>query len=233
MWTAGPVIGQVFVQAADGRHTSDLTHDQRKKMSDAEREEWTYGSQMFLFGLAGYFVILWTLKFNMLCFYSRLVRSLWTEKFVRPLMVIVVLSAVVIILTLALTCRPFYKLWQVWPDPGRKDICLYSTMSLRFDADCIPFDSLLCATESRLLSRHSHIQSSYRHLHHDCASAGTSRSGVHATFRHFVSVLSTNMETLGAPRNQNQWLLFSLGFFCMFVAVLRFVLIFTVCIYTN
>lgn len=121
MWTAAPVIGQVFVQAAQGRHTSDLTYEERKNMSEAERAEWTFGSQMFLFGLSGYFVILWTLKFNMLCFYSRLVRSLWTEKFVKPLMVFVVMSAVAIVFTLALTCRPFHKLWQVWPDPGRKD----------------------------------------------------------------------------------------------------------------
>lgn len=87
-------------------------------MSESERKEWAYGSQIFLLGLTGYFVILWTLKFNMLCFYSRVVRGLWTEKFVKPLMVMVGLSATAIIFTLALTCRPFNHLWQVWPDPG-------------------------------------------------------------------------------------------------------------------
>lgn len=118
MWTAAPAIGQVFVQVAQGRHTSDLTYEERKNMSPAEREEWTYGSQMFLFGLTGYFFILWTLKFNMLCFYSRIVRNLWTEKFVKPVMGLLAVSAVAIIFTLALTCRPFQDLWQVWPDPG-------------------------------------------------------------------------------------------------------------------
>jgi hypothetical protein len=119
MWTAAPGIGQVFVQVAEGRHTSDLTFEERQNMSEDERAEWTFGSQMFLFGLVGYFFILWTLKFNMLCFYSRVVRNLWTERFVVPLMGFVGASAVAIIFTLALTCRPFQHLWQVWPDPGR------------------------------------------------------------------------------------------------------------------
>lgn len=81
---------------------------------------WEYGSQMFLFGLSGYFIIIWVLKFNMLCFYQRVVRGLWVEKFVKPVMALVLVSAVIIILTISLYCRPFQALWQVWPDPGRK-----------------------------------------------------------------------------------------------------------------
>ncbi|KAF9775145.1 hypothetical protein IL306_006771 [Fusarium sp. DS 682] len=154
MWTAAPVIGQVFVQGAEGRHTSDLSFEERKNMSEEDRKKWAYGSQMFLLGLTGYVVILWTLKFNMLCFYSRVVRGLWTERFVKPLMVVVVLSVVVIIITLAATCRPFHHLWQVWPDPGR--------------------------------------------------------------------IQTNRLKKFGL------FLLFSLGFFCMFAAILRFVLIFNV-----
>ncbi|RSL82177.1 hypothetical protein CEP52_017033 [Fusarium oligoseptatum] len=120
MWTAAPVIGHVFVQVAEGRHTSDLTFEERKNMNESERKDWAFGSQIFLLGLTGYFFILWTLKFNMLCFYHRVVRGLWTETFIRPLMVLVGLSGVAIILTIALTCRPFHHLWQVWPDPGRQ-----------------------------------------------------------------------------------------------------------------
>lgn len=99
-------------------------------MSLSERAKWTYGSQIFLFGLSGYFIILWTLKFNMLCFYSRVVRGLWTEKFVKPLMVLVALSAVAIIFTLALTCRPFHHLWQVWPDPGCESIYIRMVVTM-------------------------------------------------------------------------------------------------------
>lgn len=127
MWTAAPVIGQVFVQVADGKHTSELSFEDRKNMPEDEHQDWAYGSQIFLLGLTGYFVIIWMLKFNMLCFYSRVVRTLWTEKFVKPLMIFVVASGVAILLTLALTCRPFENLWQVWPDPGRMFILFSRT----------------------------------------------------------------------------------------------------------
>ncbi|KAI8648229.1 hypothetical protein NCS57_01490900 [Fusarium keratoplasticum] len=186
MWTAAPVIGHVFVQVAEGRHTSDLTFEERKNMSESERKDWAFGSQIFLLGLTGYFFILWTLKFNMLCFYHRVVRDLWTEIFIKPLMVLVALSGVAIILTLALTCRPFHHLWQVWPDPGRQ---------------CEPQNLVF-----------------------------------------FVVILTFNLVTdicvilvpLPVLRGIqiNRWkkfglyFLFSLGFFCMFAAILRFVLIF-------
>ncbi|KAI1045749.1 hypothetical protein LB505_009294 [Fusarium chuoi] len=121
-------------------------------MSEEDRKKWAYGSQMFLLGLTGYVVILWTLKFNMLCFYSRVVRGLWTERFVKPLMVVVILSVVVIIITLAATCRPFHHLWQT------RDV--------------------------------------------------------------LVGIQTNRLKKFGLI------LLFSLGFFCMFAAILRFVLIF-------
>lgn len=140
MWTAAPVIGQVFVQVADGKHTSELSFEDRKNMPEDEHQDWAYGSQIFLLGLTGYFVIIWMLKFNMLCFYSRVVRTLWTEKFVKPLMIFVVASGVAILLTLALTCRPFENLWQVWPDPGRMFI-LFSRTPFFFSISPIFFNN--------------------------------------------------------------------------------------------
>ncbi|KAG8676462.1 hypothetical protein FPOAC2_02559 [Fusarium poae] len=117
-WTAAVLFGRIFIQDAKGRHTSDLDFEQRKNMDKKDYEKWAYGSQMFLVSLLLYVVILWILKFNMLCLYKRVVRGLWTERFVRPLMVQVVVSLIIIILTLALTCRPLKQIWQVWPDPG-------------------------------------------------------------------------------------------------------------------
>lgn len=119
MWTAAPAIGHVFVAVCEGRHTSELSYEDRKNMPIERYDDWEYGSQMFLFGLSGYFIILWTLKFNMLCFYQRVVRGLWVEKFVKPVMGLVLISAVIIVFTLSLYCRPFQAIWQVWPDPGR------------------------------------------------------------------------------------------------------------------
>lgn len=111
-------------------------------MSESERKDWAFGSQMFLLGLTGYFIILWTLKFNMLCFYRRVVRDLWTEIFIKPLMLLVAFSGAAIILTIALTCRPFHHLWQVWPDPGRTvdfiPVALRPKLILIFSGQCEP-----------------------------------------------------------------------------------------------
>jgi hypothetical protein len=187
MWTAAPGIGQVFVQVAEGRHTSDLTFEERQNMSEDERAEWTFGSQMFLFGLVGYFFILWTLKFNMLCFYSRVVRNLWTERFVVPLMGFVGASAVAIIFTLALTCRPFQHLWQVWPDPGPQCVPqnrVFFTVILVFN---LVTDFCIMLVPLPIL----------------------------------IGVQINRLQKFGL------YFLFGLGFFCMFAAILRYVLVFS------
>lgn len=99
-------------------HTSLLTPEQREQMPIEEYEAWEYGTQVFFVGLASYAVIVWTLKFNMLFFYQRVVTGLWVEKLILPAFALVGASAVAIILTLTLTCIPFQKLWQIYPDPG-------------------------------------------------------------------------------------------------------------------
>lgn len=91
-------------------------------MPEEEHGKWAFGTQMFMLSLVLYVVVLWSLKFNMLWLYKRVVRGLWTERFIKPLMVQVVVSLIIIILTLALKCRPFHHLWQVWPDPGGKSM---------------------------------------------------------------------------------------------------------------
>ncbi len=84
----------------------------------AEYRSWEYGSQIFLVGFYSYAVIVWTLKFNMLFFYRRLVRGLWVERVILPVFILVGACAVAVILTFTLTCIPFSKFWQVFPDPG-------------------------------------------------------------------------------------------------------------------
>ncbi|KAH7246546.1 hypothetical protein BKA59DRAFT_455584 [Fusarium tricinctum] len=112
------VIAHVFIVKAQGKHTSLLTSEQRRTMPLKEQELWIYGSKIFLVGFYSYAAIVWSLKVNMLFFYKRVVRGLWVEKFVQPAMGFVLASAVAVILTFTLTCRPFHKLWQVYPDPG-------------------------------------------------------------------------------------------------------------------
>lgn len=118
MWCSGPVIGQIFTTICEGRHTSELTHEQRKAMHPSEYHKWEYGSKIYLVGLSLYFIIIWMLKFNMLCFYRRVARNTWSEKLVKPLMGLIGFTFVATVLTISLTCRPFHNLWKVWPDPG-------------------------------------------------------------------------------------------------------------------
>ncbi|KAF5579312.1 integral membrane protein PTH11 [Fusarium pseudoanthophilum] len=182
MWTAAPVIGQVFVQGAEGRHTSDLTFEERKNMSEEDSKKWAYGSQMFLLGLTGYVVILWTLKFNMLCFYSRVwwLSSLrWPRRVDRSI--------------------TFGKFGQI-QDVSIEALDFLNGL-LTWTGQCVPQN---------------------------------------LTF--FVVILVFNLVTdicimlipipvlVGIQTNRLKkfglFLLFSLGFFCMFAAILRFVLIF-------
>ncbi|CAG7560612.1 unnamed protein product [Fusarium equiseti] len=186
LWTGTAISGHIFIDTARGLHTSDLNYEERKSMPEEDYGKWAFGTQMFMLSLVLYVVVLWSLKFNMLWLYKRVVRDLWTERFIKPLMVQVIVSLVVIILTLALTCRPFHHLWQVWPDPG---------------SHCTPQN---------------------------------------LTF--FILILSFNLSTdisiilvpipVVMGIRAKPWkkfglcVLFSLGFFCMTAAILRFVLIF-------
>lgn len=118
LWCSAPVIGHIFTVRCQGRHTSSLTYEQRKKMPQSEYHKWEYGSKIFLVGLSVYFIIIWMLKFNMLCFYRRVARNTRSEKFVKPLMGLIGVTFMAIVFTLTLTCRPFHNLWKVWPAPG-------------------------------------------------------------------------------------------------------------------
>ena len=56
----------------------------------------------------------------MLCLYQRVVSGVWVEKFIKPAMGLIVVSATSIFILFATGCQPFHKLWQVLPDPGRE-----------------------------------------------------------------------------------------------------------------
>ncbi|KAL2212470.1 hypothetical protein CC79DRAFT_1364753 [Sarocladium strictum] len=137
------VIAHVFIIKAQGLHTSLLTPEQREAMPLSEYAAWEYGTQVFFVGLASYAVIVWTLKFNMLFFYQRVVNGLWVEKLILPAFGLVAASGVAIVLTLTLTCIPFHKLWQIWPDPGRlcvpqNEVTFYTILVLNLVTDvCI------------------------------------------------------------------------------------------------
>ncbi|KAF2689762.1 hypothetical protein K458DRAFT_427868 [Lentithecium fluviatile CBS 122367] len=137
------VIAHVFILKAQGRHTSLLTPAQRENLPLSDYQAWEYGTQVFIVGLTSYAVIVWTLKFNMLFFYRRVVKGLWVEQFILPAMCFVGAAAIAIILVLTCICVPFKKMWQIRPDPGhncvpQNGVIFYTILSLNLVTDlCI------------------------------------------------------------------------------------------------
>ncbi|KAF7555954.1 hypothetical protein G7Z17_g1780 [Cylindrodendrum hubeiense] len=95
-----------------------LTLEQRKNLTDEEAASYIYGTQWFCAGVATYVLFIWTLKFNMLFLYQRVVRGLWVEKFIKPVMVMLGVTLVAIFLILFCACRPYSRMWVVYPDQG-------------------------------------------------------------------------------------------------------------------
>ncbi|TAQ89063.1 hypothetical protein B7494_g2644 [Chlorociboria aeruginascens] len=114
-YTVMTVAAQIVGGTGD---TSNIPLADRLAMTDAELASRATGSKWFMVGWYSYIGLIWTMKFNMLCFYQRVVNGLWVEKFIKPAMALVIVTGTAIILTLSLSCRPFHKLWQVLPDPG-------------------------------------------------------------------------------------------------------------------
>ena len=111
------VAADICGQHAD-LHT--LTISARKDLTTEEAQPYVYVTQWFCAGVATYIVFVWSLKFNMLFFYQRVVNGLWVEKFIVPAMALVGATGVAIIIILFASCRPYYRMWEVYPDQGSK-----------------------------------------------------------------------------------------------------------------
>ncbi|KAK2740982.1 hypothetical protein FQN55_008537 [Onygenales sp. PD_40] len=96
----------------------NIPAEMRASMSEEEKALRSLGAKCFMVGWFTYIGLIWTLKMNMLFFYKRVVNGLWVEKFILPAQVIVGITAVSIYFLLGLTCRPFHRMFQVYPDPG-------------------------------------------------------------------------------------------------------------------
>ncbi|KAF9882210.1 C2H2 type zinc finger domain-containing protein [Colletotrichum karsti] len=143
LYTTVSTMATLFVLVAQGRHTSLLTPEQREMMPESEFPLWEYGSKNFVVGMCCYATIVWTLKFNMLFFYRRLVAGQWVEKFIFPVMGLVGATAVAMALIILLTCRPITLMWQIRPDPGencvpQNKVYFYSILVMNVTTDlCI------------------------------------------------------------------------------------------------
>ncbi|KAK8852309.1 integral membrane protein PTH11 [Apiospora arundinis] len=117
-YTSVSVVGHVFILYAKGKHTSQLSLQDRIDLPPSEYAAYEFGSKMFLVGETLYLGTVWTLKLCMAFFYRRLVRGLWSEKLILPLLAGIGATGLAGILTIYLTCTPVSKHWQILPYPG-------------------------------------------------------------------------------------------------------------------
>ncbi|KAK7985875.1 hypothetical protein PG988_003497 [Apiospora saccharicola] len=118
-YTSVSVVGHVFILDAGGKHTSQLTQEARLALPQSEYGAYEYGSKLFLVGETLYLGTVWTLKMCMAFFYRRLVRGLWAEKLILPLMGGIGATFIAGMLTIYTTCVPVSRHWQILPNPGR------------------------------------------------------------------------------------------------------------------
>ncbi|KAK9794473.1 hypothetical protein SCARD494_05543 [Seiridium cardinale] len=95
-----------------------LTMEQREALSEEEATPLIYATQWFCAGVATYILFIWTLKMNMLFLYQRVVRGLWVERFIKPTMYLVIATFIAIYMILFCVCRPYNRMWVVFPDQG-------------------------------------------------------------------------------------------------------------------
>ncbi|KAF1911841.1 hypothetical protein BDU57DRAFT_565256, partial [Ampelomyces quisqualis] len=77
------------------------------------------GSKTQLVGWSLYTLLLWTLKLSMCHFYSRLTSGLYLLGLrVKLGYVLIGATYLATAMSILLSCRPFYKNWQINPDPG-------------------------------------------------------------------------------------------------------------------
>ncbi|KAL7275378.1 hypothetical protein RUND412_001685 [Rhizina undulata] len=106
-----------LVGRSDGTNFG-LTPEQRVALTPEEIENRTTGSKVFMVGWFTYSGVIWIMKLCMTFFFSRVTFGLDRQRMINLAFWAIGVSWVSIILTLFLTCRPWYKSWQVVPDPG-------------------------------------------------------------------------------------------------------------------
>ncbi|KAK8122216.1 hypothetical protein PG984_010886 [Apiospora sp. TS-2023a] len=118
VYTSVSTVGHVLILDAGGRHTSQLSPQDRIDLPKSDYALYEYGTKLFLVGETLYMGVVWSLKLCMAFFYRRLVRGLWSEKLIMPLIAGIMATGTAGIITIYTTCVPVTKMWQILPDPG-------------------------------------------------------------------------------------------------------------------
>ncbi|KAI1821583.1 hypothetical protein F4861DRAFT_453759 [Xylaria intraflava] len=110
---------------AMGLANNGMTDEQRRTLDPNSTEYHTRvtGCKIQLSGWSTYSALLWTLKASLLVFYIRLTAGLGRTYLRRIYIGFAILASTYLAATLNLFlgCRPFYRYWQIYPDPG--DTC--------------------------------------------------------------------------------------------------------------
>ncbi|KAI5847628.1 hypothetical protein DFP73DRAFT_542482 [Morchella snyderi] len=104
--------------AIAGGSNFGLTEAERESLTPHQVQLRVMGAKAFMGGWFTYTGLIYILKLCMVFFYKRVTFGLDRQGLIRWCFVSVGLTWIVIILTLFLTCRPWYKSFQVVPDPG-------------------------------------------------------------------------------------------------------------------
>ncbi|KAK3312087.1 hypothetical protein B0H66DRAFT_505538 [Apodospora peruviana] len=102
------------------------TAEQRKDFPPEQTEPLILGTKWFCAGVATYITFIWLLKMNMLFLYQRVVKGLWVAKFIIPTMGLVIATYISIMMIIFLPCRPYNRMWIVFPDQG--ELCKPQSM---------------------------------------------------------------------------------------------------------
>ncbi|KAH6609149.1 hypothetical protein Trco_002495 [Trichoderma cornu-damae] len=122
LYVAETTLAYNVGHAANGLANNGMTDAQRAALSpdDPEYRLRVIGSKIQLAGWSTYSSLLWTLKASLLIFYTRLTEGLTRQYRIRIYVGFAFLAVgyIVVALNLYLSCRPFQKFWQIYPDPG-------------------------------------------------------------------------------------------------------------------
>ncbi|KAL7939384.1 hypothetical protein V8C35DRAFT_326426 [Trichoderma chlorosporum] len=129
LYVAETCLAYSVGNAANGLANNNMTDEQRAALSpdDPEYHLRVLGSKIQIAGWSTYSTLLWTLKTSLLIFYIRLTDGLASHYRIRIYIGFALLAATYIAaeLNLYLSCRPFHKLWQIYPNPG--NVCQPAT----------------------------------------------------------------------------------------------------------
>ncbi|KAJ3486682.1 hypothetical protein NLG97_g6569 [Lecanicillium saksenae] len=107
---------------AKGLANGGMTDIERAALSpnNPEHQLRIIGSRIQIAGWTSYGFVLWLLKTSMLCYYIRLTSGLHKSYTSQTYFAFALLGSTFIALmaTTFLSCRPFHKYWQIYPDPG-------------------------------------------------------------------------------------------------------------------